>query len=68
MNALQQLPAKPEPHPIYDLVRKGKITIYQLSLRLNKSYSHTRNLISGFSEPTEETKQIFNQIIKDLEE
>ena len=50
-NLLQDLPAKPQPnHPIIKLVRSGTIGIYQLSLRLNKSYSHTANLISGYAD------------------
>ena len=48
---LKDLPAKPQPnHPIIKLVRIGTISIYQLSLRLNKSYSHTANLISGYAD------------------
>jgi len=43
-NPLQDLLTKPQPnHPIIKLVRIGTISIYQLSLRLNKSYSHTAN-------------------------
>ena len=50
-NPLKDLPAKPQPnHPIIKLIRSGTISIYQLSLRLNKSYSHTANLISGYAD------------------
>jgi hypothetical protein len=50
-NLLKDLPAKPQPnHPIIKLVRSDSISIYQLSLRLNKSYSHTANLISGYAD------------------
>ena len=50
-NPLKYLPAKPQPnHPIIKLVRSGTISIYQLSLRLNKSYSHIANLISGYAD------------------
>jgi len=50
-NLLQDLPTKPQPnHPMIELIRSGTISIYQLSLRLNKSYSHTANLISGYAD------------------
>ena len=66
-NPLQDLPAKPQPnHPIIKLIRSGTISIYQLSLRLNKSYSHTANLISGYPDLTSETKQIVDDIIENL--
>jgi len=66
-NPLKDLPAKPQPnHPIIKLVRSGSISIYQLSLRLNKSYSHTANLISGYAYLTSETKKIFDDIIENL--
>ena len=67
-NPLKDSPTKPQPnHPIIKLIRSGTISIYQLSLRLNKSYSHTANLISGYAEPTEETRKIFDDIIKNME-
>ena len=50
-NPFKDLLAKPQPnHPIIKLARSGTISIYQLSLRLNKSYSHTANLISGYAD------------------
>jgi len=69
VNRLQDLPTKPQPnHPIIKLIRSGSISIYQLSLRLNKSYSHTANLISGYAELTSEMKKIFDDIIENLGE
>ena len=50
-NPLKDLPAKPQPnHQIEKLVRSGSISIYQLSLRIGNSYSHTANLISGYAD------------------
>jgi len=50
-NQLKDLPAKPQSnHPIIKLVRSGTISIYQLSLRIGKSYSHTANSISGYAD------------------
>lgn len=63
MEALNGLPKKPEPHPIIQLVRKKVITIHQLSLRIEKSYGHTRNLVTGYANPDEGTLQIFDQLI-----
>jgi len=68
LDELQKYPTKPEQHRITQFIREGKITIYQLSLRLHKSYSHTCNLINGYAELTSETKQIFDDIIKNLGE
>ena len=68
LDGLQKYPTRPEQHRITQFIREGKITIYQLSLRLHKSYSHTANLISGYAELTSETKQIFDDIIENLGE
>lgn len=65
-NLLKDIPVKPKPHPIFQLVKQGSISIYQLSLRLDKSYSHTRNLIAGFSDPTPETKKILDDLFNNL--
>lgn len=65
-NYIDDFPAKPEPHQIVSFIRNGKISLYQLSLRLNKSYSHTRNLVTGYSDLTEETRKIFDDILKSL--
>jgi len=66
LDGLQKYPTKPQSHPIVELIRSGKISMYQLSLRLHKSYSHTCNLVSGYADLTSETKQIFDEIIEIL--
>jgi len=68
-NPLKDLPAKPQPnHPIIKLVRSGTISIYQLSLRLGRSYSHTSNLLNGYSKLNEETLKVLDDIIENLGE
>ena len=52
LGGLQKYPTKTEQHRITQFIREGKVTIYQLSLWLHKSYSHTANLISGYADLT----------------
>jgi len=68
LDGLQKYPTKPEQHRITQFIREGKITIYQLSLRLHKSYSHTCNLINGYAEISSQQKEILNEIMKTLGE
>ena len=68
-NPLKDVPTKPQPnHPIIKLIRSGSISIYQLSLRLHKSYSHTCNLINGYAEISSQQNEILNEIMKTLGE
>ena len=66
LDGLQKYPKKPEQHRITQFIREGKITIYQLSLRLRKSYSHTCNLINGYAEISSQQNEILNKIMKNL--
>ena len=66
MQDVNGLPRVPEPHPIIELTQQKVITIHQLSLRIGKSYGHTRNLIAGYAKPDEATLQIFDQLMEEF--
>ena len=63
---MKDLYQKATPHPIREVIKKYGLSLYGVSLRIEKSYSVTAMIVNGYTKPNPEVEQKLQDIIEEV--